>query len=59
MKNCPQHESQFLFCENCNNDDNHNHRPERIDLKCDSELQLWKFLLAEAEKKKALSTHTL
>jgi hypothetical protein len=26
-----------LFCENCNNEDTHNHRPERVDLKCNSE----------------------
>ena len=59
MKDCPQHESQFLFCESCNNDNNHNHRPERIDLKCDNEQQYWKILLAEAEKKKGLSTNSL
>jgi hypothetical protein len=59
MKACPQHESQFLFCENCNNDDTHNHRPERIDLKCDGEQTNWKMLLADADKKRSSSTNCL
>jgi hypothetical protein len=56
---CPQHDSQFLFCENCNNDITHNHRPARIDTKSDGEQQNWKILLAKAENKKASSANSL
>ena len=58
-KKCPQHTTQFLFCEFCNTDENHNHRPQRIDLICDLELNFWKFLCSEAEKKKNSSYNVL
>ena len=48
-----------MFCENCNNEDTHNHRPERVDLKCNSEEGNWKILLAQAENKRDASTVVL
>ena len=49
---CPQHNSQFLFCESCNNETNHNHLPKRIDTECTNQENDWKKILDKAEKKR-------
>lgn len=50
MESCPQHESQFEFCEDCNTKVNHDHRPDRIHVLCNTEDHEWNMLLVQVRK---------
>ena len=58
-KTCKRHQTQYYFCESCCSEEGHDHRPQRIDIKCQKEQLDWTKLLAEVNKKASSSEHAL
>ncbi len=58
-KTCKRYRSQYYFCDACCSEEGHDHRPQRIDTKCQKEHFEWTKLLDEVNKKASSSQHAL